>query len=259
MMNFSQNLSVCLNESELSLTFGKDLFHPAELERRYLKDIRSSLLDPQAKGPEVLYTIAMDVGKIKDRDDLQKRNLLYGMVAYNDGLIGNELVRSQGHIHAVSASCGSSTPEVYEIWQGKAYIYMQEFVSENAGRCFAIIAEPGDIVIVPPNWAHYTVNASQSEKMLFGAWCIRDYSFDYQEIRAKQGLAFYPVMEGKQVIWKRNPQYDQSELTIKLARAYPEFSLSKNHLYEQYEENNSCFDFVTDPLAYKALWEHFQP
>ncbi|MBL1229728.1 glucose-6-phosphate isomerase [Enterococcus sp. BWB1-3] len=257
-MSFNSGLNIWLNEAELKLEFGEGLFYPERAEKRHLNDIRSSLLNKHAEGPEVLYTIAMDVGKEGHYKDLKKRNLLYGIVAYNDGLIGNELVRSQGHIHAVSPSCQSSTPEVYEILQGQAYIYMQEFVGEVPGHCIAIAAKQGDIVIVPPNWAHYTVNASIDEKMLFGAWCIRDYAFEYKEIREKQGLAFYPVMENNQVKWLKNNHYREAKLIEKTTRLYPEFGLSKENIYVQYEKQPSLFEFVTKPLNYRHLWENFQ-
>ncbi|MGX7263608.1 glucose-6-phosphate isomerase family protein [Enterococcus crotali] len=258
-MTFNQALAITLDEANLELLFGKDIFHPTKTEKRYLKDIRNSLLDKQAVGPELLYTIAMDVGKKEHQEDLIKRNLLYGVVGYNNGVIGNELVRSQGHIHAISASCHSSTPEVYEIWQGKAYIYMQEFVDDQPGRCIVVFAKPGDIVIVPPNWAHYTVNASQDKKMLFGAWCIRDYAFEYKEIRQRQGLAYYPVIENSHIKWRKNTHYAANLLEIKTARAYPEFKLSQNNLYTQYEEDSERFDFVTNPLKYQSVWTDFQP
>lgn len=45
---------------------------------------------------------------------------------FGDGIVGEEPVRSQGHIHVISPSCNASTCEVYEIWLGEAYIYMQE-------------------------------------------------------------------------------------------------------------------------------------
>ena len=69
--------------------------------------------------------LVMDVGLNTDREEIVKRNLLFGAVTYATGTIGQEPVRSQGHIHAVSASCGSSTPEVNEIWEGEAVIYIQ--------------------------------------------------------------------------------------------------------------------------------------
>ncbi|KAA6321821.1 glucose-6-phosphate isomerase [termite gut metagenome] len=63
---------------------------------------------------------------------LNDLHLLYGVVTYAAGTIGNEPVRSQGHIHVRSGFVnGYSTPEVYEIWQGEAIIYMQEFGGDN--------------------------------------------------------------------------------------------------------------------------------
>ena len=156
---------ISVSEKPLNFIYGEGVFGP-EVENRSLDSIRKSLKDHDAKGPEIVYSIAMDVGKTKDREDLIKKNLLYGAVIYSKGKIGEEPVRSQGHIHSVSASCGSSTPEVYEIWQGKAIIYMQETAKDNPGRCFAVIAEAGDVVIVPPYWAHYTVNADPKENMV---------------------------------------------------------------------------------------------
>ena len=94
----------------------------------------SPLENPDCDGPENLYCISMDVGKKEDRDEIVKRNLLFGAVTYAEGKIGDGPVRSQGHIHAVSPSCGSSTPEVYEIWEGEAVIYMQESAKDDAGN-----------------------------------------------------------------------------------------------------------------------------
>ena len=130
---------ISVSEKPLNFIYGDGVFGP-EVENRSLDSIRKSLKDHDAKGPEIVYSIAMDVGKTKDREDLIKKNLLYGAVIYSKGKIGEEPVRSQGHIHSVSASCGMSTPEVYEIWQGKAIIYMQETAKDNPGRCFAVIA-----------------------------------------------------------------------------------------------------------------------
>ena len=90
--------------------YGKGVFGP-EAEIRRLDDIRASLEDPGCTGPEAVYSISMDVGMEEDREEIEKRNLLYGAVTYAAGTLGREPVRSQGHIHAVSISCGSSTPE----------------------------------------------------------------------------------------------------------------------------------------------------
>ena len=63
------------------------------------------------KGQILSTPIAMDVGLVKDQADLVKRELLFGIVAYAAGSIGDEPIKSQGHIHASSKTCQMSTPE----------------------------------------------------------------------------------------------------------------------------------------------------
>ena len=144
------------------------LFRSEEVRR--LEDIRHSLEDKNCDGPEELYAIVMDIGNEEDRISMKNRNLLFGAVTYAAGVIGQEPVRSQGHIHAISRSCGASTPEVYEIWEGRAVIYIQQSAEDNPGRCYAVYAEAGDVVIVPPGWVHATVNPDVKHNMTFGAW-----------------------------------------------------------------------------------------
>lgn len=78
----------------------------------------------------------MDVGREQIRAELERRMLLFGAVIYAPGKLGEEPVRSQGHVHRVSSHSGWSPAEVYEIWEGAAYVYMQEYAAENPGRCY---------------------------------------------------------------------------------------------------------------------------
>ena len=147
-MEFNPGFDIIPTVNPMGFKYGADVFGP-QVENRYLRDIRGSLSDPQCDGPEIVYSIAMDVGKCKHREMLERMHLLYGVVTYAAGRLGKEPIRSQGHIHWVSKYSGWSTPEVYEIWTGEAIIYMQEYAEDNPGRCFAVYAKAGDVVIVP--------------------------------------------------------------------------------------------------------------
>ncbi|TYR79339.1 glucose-6-phosphate isomerase [Priestia megaterium] len=257
---FSPGFDIKADIENMKFVYGESTFGP-DVERRHLDDIRKSLKDPNADGPEILYAIAMDVGKHTDYEDLLKQDLLYGTVMFSKGQIGNEPVRSQGHVHAVSGSCGMSTPEVYEIWSGEAIIYMQEYDQDDPGRCFAVRAKEGDVVIVPPNWAHCTINGSVDKPMVFGAWCVRDYGFEYEGVRAHGGLAYFPIVEDGEIQWTKNELYpvDRS-LNILSAREYTEFGIKKGiPIYEQYEHNKELFKFVTQPQVAEKLWKNYTP
>ena len=260
MLAFYPGFDIDVDYAAMTFTYGAGVFGPAP-ERRHLDDIRRSLRNPACDGPEVPYVVSMDAGKQADQSDLRARNLLYGAMIYAAGRLGEEPVRSQGHIHAVSASCGCSTPEVYEIWDGEAIVYMQQTADDNPGRCLAVRAAAGQVVVVPPGWAHCTVNADPTRHMAFGAWCVRDYGFDYRGVRAHGGLAYFPVLsETGRLSWEANSAYDAPALEVRDARNYDELGLEAGvPIYEQYERDRSRFSFVTTPDVARDVWERFEP
>lgn len=258
-MKFNPGFDIQPTYQPLGFHYGENVFGPV-VENRTLDAIRKNLMDPECTGPEIVYSIAMDVGNEKDKKVMLDRDLLYGAVTYAKGTLGKEPVRSQGHIHAISPSCGMSTCEVYEIWSGAAYIYMQETAQDNPGRCYAVYAKPGDVVIVPPGWAHATIVADTNENLTFGAWCVRDFGFDYDDVRRHKGVAWFPIVENNQIEFIANENYEKSELIIKEPREYKEFNIEKGvSIYQQFVENPDKFMFVSKPNTVKELWENFIP
>jgi glucose-6-phosphate isomerase len=260
-MYFNFGLDICAVSNPLGFIYGENCFGP-EVERRMLNDIRQSLLNPNCTGPATVYAIAMDVGKPEHKKILQERMLLYGIVTYASGRLGEEPVRSQGHIHKISQHSGWSPPEVYEIWSGSAIIYMQEYADDNPGRCFAVYANVGDVVVVPPKWAHATISADPLTPLTFGAWCDREYGFLYDKVKAHKGLAWYPLLnKNNELSWQPNLRYQNSQLIIKQSEGYSNlFGIEKGvPLYTQFENDPQLFQFVSKPALKKNVWKSFVP
>jgi len=247
-------------KAAMGFRYGADVFGPTP-EYRSLDAIRPSLRNPQCEGPDPVYAIAMDVGRREDIEELKKRMLLFGMVMYASGKLGDGPVRSQGHVHAVSPHCGWSTPELFEIWEGRAIIYAQEKSGADPGRCIAIEAGPGEQVVMPPGWAHYVANSDPNSKLIFGAWCDRQYGFDYTQMRAHHGLAWFPLMSaGGEIGWEANANYSLSKLQRRKARAYPELGLSSAMpIYEYLRQDPESIQWVSDPARLSHLWPQFEP
>ncbi len=255
----NSGLDIRLRADSLAFDYGEGIFGPPS-EMRRLDEIRRSLRDPNCVGPDPVYGIAMDVGKVGDAAELHKRFLLFGAVAYASGRLGEEPVRSQGHVHGVAPHSGLSTPELFEIWEGRAIIYAQESVGDDPGRCIAVEAGPGDQVVVPPNWAHFVANASATERMVFGALCERQYSFVYEGVRAHGGLAWFPLLSDSHIEWKANPRYLSSDLQVHGPRPYPELGLDHaTPIYRQFQTDPERVQWVSEPAQAAAVWPTFEP
>lgn len=252
------DLTACFER--LGFRYGADMFGP-EPELRRLDAIRPSLLQPDCAGPDPVYAIVMDVGRLRHRAALERHSLLFGVVAYAAGRLGREPVRSQGHAHRMSRLSGWSTPEIFEIWQGRALIYMQEFTGDRPGRCLAISAGAGERVVTPPSWAHAVISADPRQPLVFGAWCVRDYGFIYDGVRAHGGLAWFPLLgEDGEVKWTPNPRYRESEISVRPARAYPELGLDAGlALYDHLEAKPEAIGWVAHPERLARVWPRFEP
>lgn len=76
---------------------------------------------------------------------------------------------------------------------------------------------------------------------------MRDYGFDYGEVRRHAGIAFYPYVEDGALKWRRNPAYKGGELIIKDARTWEDFSLEAGvPVYTQFQKDKDRFLFVAD-------------
>jgi glucose-6-phosphate isomerase len=244
----------------LGFRYGADVFGPAP-EYRSLDSIRKSLMDPGCEGPDPVYAVVMDVGRAEHRAELERRMLLFGVVAYAAGRLGKEPVRSQGHIHHISPHSGWSAPEIFEIWSGRALIYMQQSGGDDPLRCFAIEAHPGDRVVAPPAWPHAVVSADPAEPLVFGAWCDRQYGFEYGQVRAHGGLAWFPELsEGNHIRWSRNRTYTARPLLERRARRYPELGLRDTlPLYAHFARCPDELQWVSQPALKADLWKEFEP
>lgn len=257
---FDPGIPLRLSANELSFEYGPGLVGPVP-EMRRLDAIRPSLRDPECSGPDPVYGIAMDIHREQDLPQLSDRMLLFGAVVYAAGQLGSEPVRSQGHVHAVAAHSGWSPPEIFEIWSGTAIVYAQRHAADDPGTCIAVTAHPGEKVVVPPGWAHCVINADPTRRMAFGAWCDRQYGFEYAAVRARHGLAWFPVLNHDGSIrWQPNPHYHRSQLETRGTRAYSELGLSASRpLYRQFIDDPDSVLFVAEPQRARDLWPTFIP
>ncbi len=76
-------------------------------------------------------------------------HLMYCISKLHPGKIGEEYFFTKGHYHKVE-----QTAEIYLCLKGEGYMLMKT----NEGKCEAVRMERGQMVYVPPYWAHRSVN-----------------------------------------------------------------------------------------------------
>jgi glucose-6-phosphate isomerase len=122
-------------------------------------------------------------------------------------------------------------------------------------------AGPGDIVVVPPKWAHTSISADIDQHLTFGALCDREYGFNYEEVRRRRGMAWYALVDAKgEIRWEPNPRYQKSELVVCKPRDYGALGLQRGKaLYSQFEADPDRLQWVSKPGLVAELWKGFKP
>lgn len=244
-------IPVRLDPERLTLDFG-DGISTAPLAQRRIEDIRQMLPDPDAMGPDPLYSIYMDVRVPGLAERMAARGLAYGAVVDSAGSIGKEYVRSQGHIH--SAPAGSDVPylEIYEFWHGSGAIYLQDVAGVDVGEVYLVQVEPGDKLIIPPGWVHVVVNTG-STPLAFGALYAAGAELIYEPLRKLGGTAWAVLTDGT---CEPNPRYRNPPApVVTKAREYPEFGVSRDRpILAELSETPDRFDYVVQPEAFPDVW-----
>ena len=177
------------------------------------------------------------------------------------------LVQSAGAVAGLLAfsprvAMAAAAPAPGKGWEWEPMRWVQICATEDdPGRCMAITARAGDQVVVPPGWAHCVIHAGRHNRMAFGAWCDRQYGFDYSGVRAHRGLAWFPTFGSHDAIeWTPNPHYLKRALEQRSPRAYPELGLDQHRsLYRQYLDDPESVMFVPEPGRAAKEWPSFTP
>ena len=114
-------------------------------------------------------------------------DLRFDVTAIRPAVIGRELVHTLGYYHNPS-----SRAEVYMVVSGKAVFLLQQhdmpidvdmlpqdqfkkkLAESPVVRSVAIIAQPGQPVVIPSGWGHVIVNPSLTEPLITANWTTHD-------------------------------------------------------------------------------------
>jgi glucose-6-phosphate isomerase len=123
--------------------------------------------------------------------------LSYAITVLRPGKVGEEYFMTKGHYHSKR-----DRAELYIALKGKGLLLMQR---EDDVRWFEM--EKGDIIYVPPYWAHRSINIGD-EDFAFLAVYPGDAGHDYGSIAEKGFAKIVVEKDGKYVILD-NPRWKE--------------------------------------------------
>ncbi len=251
-------LNIAVDDAALlSLRFGDGLLAPAPLHRS-ASDLRAVLRNADAVDPSTpVYTVYRGVTSEEVRSEIERRGLLYAVLVLRAGSIGQERARIRGHINSHAAGTPTTYPEVYEIWQGRALLYLQCEASPDVSDVVLLELSPGNKAIVPPGWASLVVNIGE-EPLVAGSWLAEECRPQYAALESLGGMAHY-VLAGSEppgYDLEPNPQYRSVPAPRSvLVQDYPNFGLTQDEpMFTTFRRNPDVFRFMTRPQDYAGIW-----
>ncbi|KKH94292.1 glucose-6-phosphate isomerase [Methanosarcina sp. 1.H.T.1A.1] len=193
----------------------------------------------------------------RDEEDLRlmrEFGLRYDITVIPPARLGNEYIKTAGHYHPRAPRAEVSYPEVYQVLEGEAVYLLQRVEGSKVLDVVVIEAEKGDVVLVPPDYGHITINRAETT-LKMANWVCSRFSSIYEPIRKFGGGAYYLLEEGFMV----NPCYSEVPEIRELSPA----DLSKYGIFEGediYELVNEIekLGFLKEPQDFPDVFMKFR-
>jgi glucose-6-phosphate isomerase len=180
---------------------------------------------------------------------LHEHRLRYDLTVIPPRDLCGELVKNKGHYHP-NNSAGTGFPEIYEVLEGTAHYLLQ---SSTLDDVVLIEAEAGDLVIIPPDYGHITINPSLDQILSMANIVSTAFESEYGEYEARHGAAWYELSDGTLV---RNPAYRDAPPVRRLGASCRRGTqrICKGPLYDLVG-NRDALAFLNFPEQYRPIFE----
>ena len=128
----------------------------------------------------------------------EKNKIRYDITVVPQKMLGEEFVKTKGHYHI------GKYQEIYTVLNGQAiYLMQKRFKDDQIEDVYAVLAEKGDVVIIPSDYGHITINPSENEELKMANWVASDCKSNYSLFEKLQGACYYYTKNG----WIKNENY----------------------------------------------------
>lgn len=225
-------------------------------DTRELKDIEDVVWDKEwlktAESFE-LYYMYRDLAESKEEyDKIFANNLRYDITVIFPKMLGREFNKTFGHDHPIVPGTAITYPEFYEVLEGEAIFLLQDSINETIKDVYAIKAKTGDKVIIPPNYEHLIINASDKNLKTCN-WVCRTFGSNiYKPFKQRHGFSYYALKDINGIKWFKNENYTTiPELKLKEANNLYDFKIEKDKPVYDLVNNLAKLEFLKYPQNHK--------
>ncbi len=198
---------------------------------------------------ETLYYGVRYMENDKDKEVFQGKDFMADLTIIKPGKVGDEFVKTVGHYHQNVPGTDVAYPEAYEAVSGKfEYLLQSEPSADGKVDVIWVVTEPGDKVVMPPNYGHVSMNVGDEPAIEVDVQ-KRDNpnGSDYSMFQERVGGALYRTEAGL----VENPNYEIASLRIVKPKEKADWGLTKDKpLYTAFTENPEKFGWLLRPQDY---------
>ena len=126
----------------------------------------------------------------EEKTTMEKHHLRYDITIIPPLMLGEEYVKTAGHYHPLVPGTELSYTEIYQVLEGDAEYLLQKVKDGIVEDVVLIHATKGNIVIIPPNYGHITINKSKNN-LKMSNWVSSDFTSIYEPIKERRGAGYY--------------------------------------------------------------------
>jgi glucose-6-phosphate isomerase len=218
--------------------------------KRTVEEMLPVLRNSQCRCSEPLYFMYRDLSRSgADWQWLHGHQLRYDLKVIPPRDLCGERVKTKGHYHPKNAA-GVGFPEIYEVLEGTAHYLLQSGALDDV---VMIAADAGDLVIIPPDYGHITINPSPDTTLSMANIVSTAFESEYGEYEARHGAAWYELSDGALV---RNPAYSSAPLVRRMKASCRRGTerICKGPLYDLVG-NAEALAFLNFPEQYSPVFE----
>ena len=224
---------------------------------RYLAEMQELVFDKEwaRTSPDLkLYYMYRDLAmNDQDREKIEQAKLRYDITIMPPLMLGKEFNKTSGHDHPLVPNTNITYPELYQVLSGQIIFLIQDSLNDNIIDIYAIKAEKDDQVIIPPNYEHLMINATEQE-VKTANWICRDFDSSlYKPFRQKHGFSYFALKDkGDEIKWEKNPNYqDIPELRFQEPnRLIDKFNIDQDKNMYFLVSDLKKLDFLKNPQNY---------